>query len=123
MSEDFIEDPPLLFGEPVKLVLSESYLGDELGSSVSDSITFTINKRVGLAKKSIFEIKNIVEDCRSQVAGGIKTGLLLWESCTIPFLLFNCSTWLKIKQSDIETLSKIQNLFLTTLLQVLCIGN
>ena len=116
--EDFIEDPPLLFGKPVKLKLSESYLGDEIGSSVSESITLTINKRIGLAKKSIFEIKNIVEDCRSKVIGGLKTGLLLWEFCVIPFLLFNCSTWLQMKQSDLDRLSKLQNLFLSTLLQV-----
>ena len=76
--EEFIEDPPLLFGEPVRLALSGSYLGDQLGSSVSESITLTINKRLGLAKKAIFEIKNIVEDCRSKIIGGIKTGLLLW---------------------------------------------
>ena len=118
LRKDFIEDPPLLYGEPVKLVLSESYLGDQLGENVSQSTTLTINKRVGLAKKSIFEIKNIVEDCRSKVSGRIKTGLLLWESCIIPFLLFNSSTWLQIKQSDIDRLSKIQNLFLSTLLQV-----
>ena len=36
----------------------------------------------------------------------------------IPFLLFNSSTWLQIQQSDIDALSKLQNLFLSTLLQV-----
>ena len=117
LRNDFIENPPVLFGLPVKLVLSESYLGDQIGDSVSDSTTLTINKREGLAKEAIFEIKNIVEDCRSKVIGGIKTGLLLWESCIIPFLLFNSSTWLLIKQSDIDRLSKLQNLFLSTLLQ------
>ena len=58
--KDFVESPPLLYGEPVKLVLSESYLGDVLGTSVSDSITLTIRKRIGLATKSIFYIKNIL---------------------------------------------------------------
>ena len=44
LMKDFVESPPLLYGEPVKVVLSESYLGDVLGISVSESITFTIRK-------------------------------------------------------------------------------
>ena len=79
-------------------------------------MSLTINKRIGLTKKSIFEIKSIIEDCRSQVVGGIVTGILLWESCVLPFLLNNCSTWLDIKQKDMDKLIKIQNLFLNVLL-------
>ena len=70
-------NPPCLYDKPVKLLDSESYLGDTLGSSVAESISLTINKREGLARKAIYDIKNIVEDCRSQVIGGVKTGLLL----------------------------------------------
>lgn len=36
----------------------------------------------------------------------------------IPFLMNNCSTWIKMKKSDIERLSKLQNLFLNTILNV-----
>ena len=97
LRNEFVEDPPLLNGKPVKLVNSESYLGETLGNSVSESVTFTINKREGLAKKAIFDIKNIIQDCRSKVTGGLKTGLLLWETCVLPFLLFNCSTWMQKK--------------------------
>ena len=115
---EFIDTPPTLYGEPVKIVMSGTYLGDELGSTVSESVTLTIEKRMGLAKKAVFDIKNIVEDCRSQVIGGINTGLLLYETSLIPFLLFNSSCWLQMKQSDIDKLQKLQNLFYSTLLQV-----
>ena len=43
----------------------ESYLGEEIGLSLSDCITLTIKKRVNLVKKSIFEIKSIVENAKS----------------------------------------------------------
>ena len=79
-------------------------------------MTLTLDKRIGLAKKSIFEIKRIVEDCRSQVVGGIKTALVLWESCTLPFLLKNCSAWLEIKSRDMDRICKVNNLFLQTIL-------
>ena len=72
----------------------------------------------GLVKKSIFEIKAVVEDCRSTVVGGIKTIILLWESCVLPFLLYNCSTWLQMKDGDMEILCKLQRLFLNSLLGV-----
>ena len=85
---------------------------------MSDSVTLTINKRIGIVKKAIFEIKFIIEDCRSRVAGSVNTGLMIWESCIVPFLLNNSSTWLDIKQSDIERLVKIQNLFLCSLLAI-----
>ena len=77
-----------------------------------------MNRRIGLAKKAIFEIKFIMEDCRSKVVGAINTGILIWEMCIIPFLLNNSSTWLDIRKSDMEKLTKLQNLFLSILLGV-----
>ena len=118
LENKFTNNPPHLYGEKLKLESSGSYLGDELGVSVSESVTLTINKRVGLVKKAIFEIKYIVEDCRSNVSGGIQTGLLIWESCIVPFLFNNCSTWYRIKDSDIKRLIKLQNLFLNVLLGI-----
>ena len=95
-----------------------SYLGGELGSNLVESVTLTINKRSGLAKRSVFEIKSIIEDSRSKVTGEIHTGILLWESCLLPFLLNNCSTWVEIKKCDLNRLCKLQSLFLNTLLNV-----
>ena len=57
-----------------------------------------------------------MEDCRSQVAGGIRTGLLLWDSCILPFLLNNAGTWFNMKKSDLKRLTKLQDLFLNNLL-------
>ena len=93
----FEESPSKLYGENLKLVSSESYLGDQIGFNTSESVTLTIDKRIGLAKKSVFEIKKNIEDSRSKVTGGIKTGLLLWNSCIVPFLMNNCSSWIKMK--------------------------
>ena len=38
-------------------------------------------------------IKVKVKDYRAQGIGGFLTGLVLWERCAIPSLLYNCSTW------------------------------
>ena len=94
LEEELEENPPLLCGREINVKSQGTYLGDELGLTVSESVTLTINKRVGLVRKAIFEIKIIIEDCRSKVAGSINTGIFIWESCIIPDLLNNCSTWL-----------------------------
>ena len=66
LEEDFRKNPPLLYGQPMKLEKQGTYLGDDVGVSVSESVTLTINKRIGLVIKGIFEIKSVVEDSRSQ---------------------------------------------------------
>ena len=118
LMEEFELNKPKLGGKEVSIVEHETYLGHELGINVSESITLTLKKRSGLAKRSIYEIVAIVNDFRSKINGGIVTGLHLWESVVIPFVLHNSSTWLAMKKSDIDHLTKLQNLFLSHLLNV-----
>ena len=95
-----------------------TYLGEEIGGSVKESVTLTLNKRLPLVKKSIFKIKHVINDCRCKVVVEIKSGLLLWNSCLIPYLYNNASTWMETSKKDIERLLKIENLFLNSLLNV-----
>ena len=46
------------------------------------------------------------------------TGILLWQSSVLPFLLNNSSCWMEIKRGDMNRLIKLQNLFLNVLLGV-----
>ena len=118
LEEQFSLNPPLLYGQPLKIENQGTYLGDELGKTVAESISLTIKKRLGLTKKAIFEIKSVVEDVRSGAVGGILSGVLLWNSSVLPYLLANSSTWFCMKKSDLDQLSKLQNLFLNVLLGV-----
>ena len=43
---------------------------------------------------------------------------MIWEMAVIPFLLNNSSTWFSMKKTDIERLSKLQNLFFSVLFKV-----
>ena len=73
---------------------------------------------MGFAKKQIYEIRTIIDDLGSKVVGGIVTGLILWDSCTLQFLIHNSSTWMEMRKKDVDELIKLQNLFLNTLLGV-----
>ena len=101
----------------MKLEKQGTYIGDDVGVSVSESVMLTINKRIGLVIKGIFEIKSVVEHSRSQRIGGIQAELLQWKSCLIPYLFNNAATWLDIS-TDMQHLTKLQNLFLNMLLGV-----
>ena len=118
LEDSFEKHPPLLCGKPIKIEHVATYLGDRLSVNLTQSVTLTLNQRIGLAKRAIMEICLILEDCRSEVMGSIKTGILLYETCLIPFLLSNSSTWLKISKKDEDRLIKLQNLFLNKLLGV-----
>ena len=52
-----------------------------------------------------------MDDFRIKVNGGIKTGIMLWESVVIPFLLHNASTWMEMRKTDLDKLTKLQNQF------------
>ena len=78
----------------MKVSSEEKYLGDQDSSSgLAASILATIKKRGGLVIGKIFEIKAVIDDCRSHAIGGIQTGLDIWEMSVIPYLLNNCDTW------------------------------
>ena len=51
---EFEEQNPTIYGEKVKISKQETYLGDELGLSVSESASLTIKKRSGLVRKAIY---------------------------------------------------------------------
>ena len=51
LEEKLLENPPKLYNKPINIRSQGTYLGDELGMTVSESVTLTINKRIGLVKK------------------------------------------------------------------------
>lgn len=63
-------NPLTLCGKRMKQFSAEKYLGDQLTVSLSESVAATVNKRIGVATHAIFEIRTVVDDCRSEVVGG-----------------------------------------------------
>ena len=66
------------------------YLGDWLSChGLADSVETTVRKRKRLVTMSIFETRAVVDDCRSEVCGGLAAGLDTWELAVLPMLLYN----------------------------------
>ena len=117
--EELEQNPIKLYGKALKEKLKEKYLGDIIHrDGNAASVEATVKDRYGRILVGTFEIRKVVEDCRSQKVGGIKAGLQLWETSYIPSLLNNCKTWVEISEETVNKLEGLQNLFYRILLNV-----
>ena len=111
-----LKEEPLMCGNfQMKELKEGKWLGDYLGENLKDCVRLTIKKREAKIRRASFEILNLVKDYRAQRVGGFQTGLVLWESCAIPSLLYNCSTWVGIGKEEVKTLNALQDYFLRLL--------
>ena len=79
ITESLAKHPVTLSGKPMKIFASERWLGDHFGSSLSESVFLTIQKRKGMIQRLISEIRITINDCRSNTIGGLLVGLEIWQ--------------------------------------------
>ena len=109
--------PLYLSGKLMKEGTAEKYLGDYISANgLSDSVMVTINNRHKKVTTALMEIRAVMEDCRALVTGGIMTGIEIWETAVIPYLLNNSETWDNIPPKALKILDDLQNQFLQNLL-------
>ena len=60
----------------------------------------------------------IIEDCRSEICGGLKAGIDIWELAVLPKLLFNSGTWMDISATTMQELEDMQLKFYRCILAV-----
>ena len=114
-----LESNPLrLCGSEIKEVQSNKYLGCMLGPSVSQSVSDTVNNRIGMARRAIYEIRAVIEDSRANAIGAIEVGINLWEMTVIPMLYFSCEIWTEISTKTLKMLDSVNSLFLANLFGV-----
>ena len=97
---------------------ADKWLGQQISEDgLAASVSATVEKREAKIKGAALEIANIVNDWRSEAAGGMNTALLLWESCVIPSLLQGAGTWVEIAPKTVKKLNGLQNWFIRLILQ------
>ena len=96
---------------------AEKYLGDYISSNgLGDSVMVTIKNRYKKVTTALMEIRAVMEDCRALVTGGIVTGIEIWETAVIPYLLNSSETWNDLPPKALEMLDDLQNQHLVNLL-------
>ena len=63
MENKLAKNPPLLYGQKMKQVRAEKYLGDQISfGGLGESVAATVTKRTGKVLQSIFEIRTVIDD-------------------------------------------------------------
>ena len=113
-----LKQKPVIFcNKPMHVKEFDRYLGEYIGSSLSESVFETVKRRQGLIYRLISEIKVTIEDCRSNSLGGILVGLDIWKIACEPYLFNNCQCWVSIPKKAINLLSHLQNSMFRALFQ------
>ena len=86
LEKDVENSPLMIYNSRMKQVTVEKYLGMQLAATAAASVTATVNKRLGLATRAIYEARAVIEDHRSQAVGGIVAAFEIWERSAIPML-------------------------------------
>ena len=102
----------------MKQVLQEKYLGCQVSTSVSASVSATVANRAGAVTHAIYETRAVLEDCRASTAGGVMVAFLIWEASIIPNLLFLCENWFLIPKKTLDKLNALSHQFLKSVLGV-----
>ena len=97
---------------------SLKYLGLHLAATVEKSIETTVNQRIGLATRAVFEIRTVIENTRAECIGAIETGMNLFESSVLPMILFGSESWGLVDQKVLQKLDSLNVLFLASILGV-----
>ena len=113
-----VSKPVTFCNKPMLVKDYDRYLGDWIGSSLSESVFETVKRRKGLTYRLINEIKVTIEDCRSNSLGGILVGLEIWKMAVEPFLFNNSQCWINAPKKAINVLSHLQNTMFRALFNV-----
>ena len=111
LRDELEKNPLTLCNEPMSEVTSLKYLGDFLGSTLESSVHQTVLKRVGIVKKSIHDIRAIIEDQRASSVGGFNVAIQIWESAILPMFLNNAEAWFQISKKTVKILDDTFNTF------------
>ena len=111
IKEQLDKKPVTLCNKPMNLFESERYLGEILGSSLSQSVFLTIQKRKSIVQRLISEIRVTVEDCRSNSVGGLLVGFEIWSKAVIPFLFNNAGCWFEMPKKALNLLNSLTHSF------------
>ena len=103
------EQPLKMYGKEMTQERTAKYLGDYVSEKgLADSVAVTVDKRKFLVNKAIYDIKAVLNDCRSHLTGGLVSGFDIWELAVVPMLLYNAETWQDISKRTITELENIQ---------------
>ena len=102
----------MLYGKPMLQGKFEKYLGFFLGATAAESIAATVDKRLGIATKALYEARAIVEDSRADSIGGLTVMFNIFEHAIAPMLFYSCEVWYPLNNKVIKKLNRLKITYL-----------
>ena len=104
-----LERTPLLCGlVETKEKQEDKWLGQMISSAgLADSVAKTVSDKEIKIRGACLEIGIIINDWRAIDLGGMKTALMLWETCRVPSQLHGAGTWMEISKSTEKVLNSL----------------
>ena len=75
---------------------------------MADPVSETVSKKAGLAKRSIYESRYVVDENCADAVGGLTLSFLLFESSVAPMLFFGCEVWSVVPRKTMKMLETIK---------------
>ena len=113
-----ITSPIQLCNENMKEVKVLRYLGDCISYNIEESIHQTVLRRVAIAKLSVYEIRAVIEDTRSEKLGALGVAFDIWEAAIVPMLIHNCESWFGMAKKTIKILDDLFHKFCQSIFRV-----
>ena len=111
LKKEIKKNPLMLCGTQMKEVEEVKYLGEIITMNNDESVHKTVLKRIGLAKRSVIEIRSILEDSRAARLGGINVAFHLFESVVLSSIFHNSETWDYMPKKTVKVLDDFFNFF------------
>ena len=75
-------------------------------------------KRAGVAKKSIYDIRAIIEDKRAECLGGFNLALEIWSASVEPMLWTNAESWVNVQKKTMRVLDDLYSTLYRSLFRI-----
>ena len=91
----------------MKQSFAEKYLGFYLAPTAAESTATTVDKRLCLVNRAIYDARAVVEDSRAVAVGGLTVMFNIWEQSVCPFLYYASECWTPLNKKTLNKLNKI----------------
>ena len=78
------------------------YLGDSISYNLEESVYQTVSRRVAVARLSVYEIRAVIEDTRSEKLGSLGVAFDIWEAAIVPMLTQNSESWVGMSKKTLK---------------------
>ena len=65
-------------------------------------------RRIGIVSRAVFEIREVVDDIRTNVLGGLSLSFFLWKSSVLQMLLSGAECWVGMSKKTVNNLEKLR---------------